>query len=174
MSEPRETVRLKVCLVGAPAVGKTSLVRRYVEGKFSEDYLTTIGVRISRKRVVVDGEPVGLIVWDVNGDDAFAPLQATYLRGAAAFLLVADGTRPVTLDRVLALRGELDEAFGHTPAVLAVNKADLETEWAVPAERTGALRAEGWDLRETSARDGTAVEEAFEALARLALAHARG
>ena len=69
-----ETLRLKVCLVGAPAVGKTSLVRRYVEGAFSEEYLTTIGVRISRKRVEVNGEPVGLVVWDINGDDAFAPL----------------------------------------------------------------------------------------------------
>lgn len=169
-----ETIRLKVCLVGAPAVGKTSLVRRYVEGTFSEDYLTTIGVRISRKRVEMDGEPVGLVVWDINGDDAFAPLQAAYLRGASAFLLVADGTRPITLDRVLALRSELDDAFGETPAVLAINKNDLEEEWGVPAEQVAELRAAGWTVLTTSARDGTAVEEAFLALARLAVAHARG
>ena len=173
MSRSPETVRLKVCLVGAPAVGKTSLVRRYVDGIFSEDYLTTIGVRISRKRVDVDGEPVALIVWDVNGDDAFAPLQATYLQGASAFLLVADGTRPITLDRVLALRDELDGAFGRTPAIVALNKSDLDDEWAVPEEQVAALRAEGWDLRLTSARENTDVDAAFHALARLALARIR-
>jgi len=174
MSESKETIRLKVCLVGAPAVGKTSLVRRYVDGKFSEDYLTTIGVRISRKRVDVDGEPVGMIVWDVNGDDAFAPLQSAYLRGASAFLLVADGTRPITLDRILAVREELDEAFGHVPAILALNKHDLEEEWAVGDRQQQDLRENGWDVRLTSARDGTAVGEAFRDLARLAVAHARG
>lgn len=174
MSEPKETIRLKVCLVGAPAVGKTSLVRRYVEGKFSEDYLTTIGVRISRKRVTLDGEPVGLIVWDVNGDDAFAPLQSAYLRGASAFLLVADGTRPITFDRVIALREELAEAFDGTPSILALNKSDLEDEWAIEDAQVAALRTSGWDVRVTSARDGTAVEEAFLAIARLAVAHARG
>ena len=173
MSAPAATVRLKVCLVGAPAVGKTSLVRRYVEGRFSEDYLTTIGVRISRKRAEVEGEAVGLIVWDVNGDDAFAPLQATYLRGAAAFLLVADGTRPETLERVLTLREELREAFGDVPAVLALNKADLEDAWAVEPARVDELRTGGLDLHLTSARDGDGVEGAFSALARLARAHAR-
>ncbi|OZC03861.1 Rab family GTPase [Rubricoccus marinus] len=174
MSEPHETLRLKVCLVGAPAVGKTSLVRRYVEGTFSEDYLTTIGVRISRKRVTVDGEAVGLIVWDINGDDAFAPLQSAYLRGASAFLLVADGTRPITFDRVVALRDELGEAFGGTPSILALNKRDLDDEWAIDEAQVEALRNAGVDVRETSARDGMEVEEAFLALARLAIAHARG
>lgn len=169
-----ETLRLKVCLVGAPAVGKTSLVRRYVEGAFSEEYLTTIGVRISRKRVEVNGEPVGLVVWDINGDDAFAPLQATYLRGAAGFLLVADGTRPVTLDRVLALRDELAEAFGPTPAVLAINKEDLVDEWDVEDARIRELRASGWRIWRTSARAGTAVDDAFQALAEAAVATARG
>ncbi len=168
MSEPKETLRLKVCLVGAPAVGKTSLVRRYVDGTFSEDYLTTIGVRISRKRVVVDGEPIGLIVWDINGDDAFAPLQSAYLRGASAFLLVADGTRPATFERVLALRDELREAFGDTPALLALNKRDLEGEWAIEPEHLAAGTASGVDVRQTSARDGDAVEDTFLALARLA------
>ena len=170
----KPTRLLKVCLVGAPAVGKTSLVRRYVENKFSEDYLTTIGVRISRKRVEVDGEPVGLVVWDINGDDSFAPLQARYLEGAAGFLLVADGTRPATLDGVLALRDELAEAFGPTPSVLAINKHDLEDEWAVDDDRVQALREGETPPLLTSARDGTEVEHAFRTLARLAVSHARG
>ena len=170
----KPTLLLKICLVGAPAVGKTSLVRRYVDGKFSEDYLTTIGVRISRKRVEVDGEPVGLVVWDVNGDDSFAPLQARYLTGAAGFLLVADGTRPETLDSVLALRDEMAEAFGPTPSLLAINKYDLEDEWAVEDDRIRDLRQRQPAPLLTSARDGTAVEEAFQTLARLAVSHARG
>lgn len=152
-------IQKKICLVGAPAVGKTSLVRRFVEGQFSDEYLTTIGVSISR-RVVEADPPVSLVLWDINGDDAFSPIRAGYLRGAAGLLLVADGTRPATLDRALALHEDLG---GETPAVLALNKRDLD--WNVEPDAIEALRAAGWTLFETSAKSGDAVEAAFEALA---------
>lgn len=157
-------IQKKVCLVGAPAVGKTSLVRRFVEGQFSDAYLTTIGVSISRRIVEAD-PPVSLVLWDINGDDAFSPVRPSYLRGASGLLLVADGTRPTTLDRALALHADLQAAQGETPAVLALNKRDLDRDWAVPETRLDALRAEGWTVFETSAKNGDAVEAAFETLA---------
>ena len=158
----------KVCLVGVPAVGKTSLVRRFVEGRFSEEYLTTIGVAISR-RVVEAGpggealaEPVTLVVWDLNGDDAFTPLRSSYVRGAHGVLLVADGTRPDTLGAALALHARLQaELDAELPAVVCLNKRDLDG-WA-PADETPELAR--YPVVGTSALDGQGVEEAFARLA---------
>ena len=158
----------KVCLVGVPAVGKTSLVRRFVEGTFSEDYLTTIGVAISRRVVEAgaDGaplaEPVTLVVWDLNGDDAFTPLRASYVRGASGVLLVADGTRPETLAAALALHARLESELDTVlPAVVCLNKRDLDA-FAADAD---APELDGFAVLETSARDGRGVEEAFARLA---------
>ena len=162
-------IQKKIGLIGAPAVGKTSLVRRYVEGQFSDEYLTTIGVAISRKVVATDAGEVSLVVWDVNGDDDFAPIRTSYLLGASAVLLVADGTRPATLDHALTLYADLSDALGAVPAVLAVNKRDLGEAWAVEDARLDALRAEGRTVLETSAKNGDAVEAAFAELAARAL-----
>lgn len=160
-------IQRKVCLIGVPAVGKTSLARRFVDGTFSEDYLTTIGVHISR-RVVEDGpdgaplaEPVTLVVWDLNGDDDFAPLQTSYVRGAAGALLVADGTRPETLARALALHRRLEAETGALPAVVCVNKRDL-TGWSLDA---APPELDGYRVVATSAADGRGVAEAFAHLA---------
>ena len=86
-------IRKKVCMLGAYAVGKTSLVMRFVKNVFSERYRTTIGVRIHKKELELDGRPFGLLLWDLHGDDEFQEVRDSYLRGAAGFLLVADGTR---------------------------------------------------------------------------------
>lgn len=168
MSTPPAVVQKKVCLVGVPAVGKTSLVRRFVEGVFSEDYLTTIGVKIDRREVTVAGQTVRLVVWDIAGDDAYSPLDLGYLRGASGLLLVADGTRPDTLDRALELRDAAETQHGPLPTVVALNKSDLTAEWALDDARVDALR-ELATVFQTSARTGAYVEDAFDALARLTL-----
>ena len=155
-------IQRKVCLIGVPAVGKTSLARRFVEGTFSEAYLTTIGVHISRRVVDPDAaEPVTLVVWDLNGDDAFAPLQSRYVRGAAGVLLVADGTRPATLARALELHARLEAELGALPAVVCLNKRDLPG-WSLRAD---APELAGYAVVETSAADGRGVEHAFARLA---------
>ena len=87
----------KVCLLGAFAVGKTSLVARFVHSLFSERYHTTIGVKIDRKTVRVNGRDVNLMIWDLAGEDEFMSLRMSYLRGTDGCLLVIDGTRKDTL-----------------------------------------------------------------------------
>jgi len=161
-------IQKKICLIGVPAVGKTSLVRRFVQGLFSEDYLTTIGVKIDRREVEVDGTAVRLVVWDIAGDDAYSPLDLTYLRGAAGLLLVADGTRPATLDRAIELREAAEAAYGPMPVVIALNKADLESDWALDNNRLETVVELATTLK-TSAKTGANVEAAFDALARLTL-----
>src|SRR5438046_92890 len=104
MNVTSPAVQKKVCILGGFSVGKTSLIRRYVESIFSETYITTVGVKIDKKTLDLGGRLVSLILWDVAGEDDMASFRMTYLRGAAGYLLVADGTRPSTLDVALSLR----------------------------------------------------------------------
>ncbi len=157
---------VKVCLLGASAVGKTSLVRRFVHGMFDERYLTTVGVKIDKRAVEVGGEQVSLIVWDLSGEDEFAQLQMSYLRGAAGYLLVADGLRPATLAKVIELEQRVRAEQGERPFVLALNKADQAGQWQLDQAEIQSLEDKGWTILRTSALSGDGVEDAFARLSR--------
>jgi small GTP-binding protein len=159
------TLQKKICMLGAFSVGKTSLVKRFIESVFSEAYLTTVGVKIDKKTVQLANRTVTLILWDLAGEDDISSLRMSYLRGAAGYVLVADGTRPATLEVALSLRRRVEAEFGSVPFVLLVNKNDLKDEWAVRDEEVEALRQSGWWVRPTSARTGEGVDEAFGTLA---------
>jgi small GTP-binding protein len=158
-------MRKKICMLGTFAVGKTSLVARFVHGIFSEKYLTTIGVKIDKKSLAYDGQPLELLLWDLNGEDRFQKFSASYLRGSDAYLLVADGTRRTTLDAALDLHQRARDALGEVPFVLLLNKADLVDEWELDDEDWTHLQARGWTVLTTSAKTGTRVDEAFHILA---------
>jgi len=155
----------KICLLGAFGVGKTSLVRRYVDTIFSDTYLTTVGVKIDKKMVTVGAEDLALILWDIAGEDEVAAVRVTYLRGAAGYLLVVDGTRPETLDTAESIQRRIVAELGQVPFFVLLNKSDLQEDWALPAARIEALEGEGWTFRRTSAKTGIGVEEAFQELA---------
>ena len=155
----------KICLLGAFGVGKTSLVRRFVDTIFSDTYLTTVGVKIDKKLVTVGTEQMALILWDIAGEDEVAAVRVSYLRGAAGYLLVADSTRPETLETAASIQTRIQAELGAVPFLALLNKADLLEDWAIPPERIQVLEAAGWTFRRTSAKTGTGVEEAFEELA---------
>ena len=115
-------IQKKVCMLGGFAVGKTSLVARFVRSIFSEKYLTTVGVKIDKKAVMAGDREVTLVLWDINGQDEFQDVQESYLRGMSGYLLVVDGTRRATLETAAKLRikGKLaGENFDrHSSAVL--------------------------------------------------------
>ena len=159
------TLQKKICMLGAFSVGKTSLVKRFVESVFSEAYLTTVGVKIDKKAVELSNRIVNLILWDLAGEDDISSLRMSYLRGSAGYLLVADGTRPSTLEVALSLRQRVEVEFGPLPFVLLLNKNDLREEWAIRDEEVEGLRRDGWWVRSTSARTGEGVDDAFGALA---------
>ncbi|GJL64389.1 MAG: GTP-binding protein [Nitrospirales bacterium] len=156
----------KVCLLGAFAVGKTSLVKQYVSGIFSEKYHTTVGVKIDKKVLEIQGEPMTLILWDLHGEDEFQKIRASYLRGSSGYVLVIDGTRQPTFGVVEGLQQMAQEILGDVPFVVIVNKTDLSDQWEIDQEAVAGLKARGWNVIEGSAKTGQGVEEAFFTLAK--------
>ena len=152
-------------MLGSFAVGKTSLVRRFVYTIFSEKYLATVGVKIDKKTVVVGGQEVDLILWDLHGEDEINAVQSSYLRGASGYLLVVDGTRRATLDTAFHLRKKVEKIIGKLPFVLIFNKSDLTDEWEIDNTLIENLSEEGFIVKITSAKTGLKVEEAFLSLA---------
>lgn len=158
-------IQKKICMLGAFSVGKTCLVARFVKSMFSEAYHTTVGVKIDKKSINANGTDLNLILWDLAGEDEFQKVQMTYLRGAAGFLLVVDGTRKNTLDTAHVLKKRAEEAGGDVPFVLVLNKCDLVDEWEIDDETIAALTNDGWTVIRSSAKTGEGVEESFQHIA---------
>jgi small GTP-binding protein len=153
-------------MLGGFAVGKTSLVARFVTSMFSEKYLTTIGVKIDKKQVSLLRGEMELILWDLYGEDEFQKVRMSYLQGASAYLLVADGTRKETLDVAASLQRAAEAEIGKVPFVLALNKVDLADQWQIDRDALEQAGQWGWKIVRTSAKTGEGVEEAFLILAR--------
>ena len=163
-------IQKKICMLGATGVGKTSLVSRYVLSVFSDKYLTTIGVKVDKKTMAVDGTEVTLLLWDIYGQDEFQTVRTSYLKGASGYLLVADGTRQLTLDTARELQTTAEGVVGRVPFVLVLNKSDLAGEWRLDDKALFKMANEGWTIIKTSAKTGEGVEEAFLKLARKVVA----
>ena len=140
-------------------------MRRFVESIFSEQYHTSIGVKVDKKVVRAKGQDVTLVLWDIHGEDVFQKVQISYLRGMSGYLLVVDGTRRQSLDDALALANRVAETIGKIPAVLVLNKCDLTAQWELEPDREAKLAAEGWPVFRTSAKTGESVEQVFSHLA---------
>jgi small GTP-binding protein len=162
-------IQKKVCMVGVFGTGKTSLVQRFVHSMFSERYLSTVGVKIDRKAMQMDGADLTLVLWDLAGRDGHEDITSSYLRGAHAILYVADGTRPETCDQLPDLRALARAAAGEVPEVLALNKSDLKDRWALAAGDEQSL-SRSFDVVRTSAKTGDGVEEVFRRIGRATLA----
>jgi GTPase SAR1 family protein len=106
------------------------------------------------------------LLWDIEGTESEHELRKSYLRGASGYLLVADGTRQDTLYKALAIQTRTEETIGKVPFLLLLNKADLVDQWSISERETNALKEKGWDIITTSAKIGSGVEEAFQALAK--------
>jgi small GTP-binding protein len=162
-------IQKKICMLGSPAVGKTSLVRRFVTSIYGEGYHTTIGVKVDKKIVQAAGQEITLVLWDIHGEDVYQKMNMTYLRGMSGYLLVADGTRRQTLDDALSVNERVVLQMGKVPALLLLNKFDLTDQWEIDALQTSKLGAAGWNVLHTSAKTGERVEEAFLQLAAMTL-----
>jgi small GTP-binding protein len=158
-------IQKKICMVGAFATGKTSLVSQFVYSIFSEKYQTTVGVKIDKKTIRFQDKEVKLILWDLYGEDEFQKVRMSYLRGSSGYLLVADGTRHHTLEKALNLKQRVEETIGKVPCILVLNKWDLADEWEIENSKIEQLTQQSWTVLKTSAKTGLNVEEIFQNLA---------
>ena len=154
-------IQKKICMVGIFGTGKTSLVQQFIYSKFSEKYHSTVGVKIDRKQVDVAGTEVNLLLWDLAGQDKFQSVQGSYIRGSAGIFFVVDGTRRETLTELDGLRALVHGTVGDVPAVIAINKADLEDQWQLGPGDFDGLFGPGRHVLKTSAKTGAGVNEAF-------------
>ena len=159
-------IQKKVCMVGVQGTGKTSMVKRFVHSLFSERYHSTVGVKIDRKVVTVDGGEVTLLLWDIEGRTEETEVPASYARGAHAVLYVADGTRRTTFEQLPSLRDHVRATVGDVPSLVALNKADLAEQWTLTRGDEASLPGAGLHHLRTSAKTGAGIEDAFTWIAR--------
>jgi small GTP-binding protein len=155
----------KICLLGSYGVGKTSLVARFVHSMFADKYHTTVGVKIDKKVLTIDGEEITLMLWDMAGEEDGAPVKLNQVKDASGYLLVVDGTRSRTLEVARSIQERVKAEVGDRPFLVLVNKADLRETWEIPDSVWEELAGAGWTVLETSAKSGQHVEEAFLSLA---------
>ncbi|MBX3320763.1 MAG: GTP-binding protein [Nitrospira sp.] len=158
-------IQKKICMLGGFAVGKTSLVRRFVSNVFSDQYQTTIGVTVEKKCVTVDRQDVLLVLWDLYGEDEFQRVRDSYLRGSSGYIVVMDGTRKDTLQTALALQETAVNTVGPVPFVSIINKVDVRSEWEIDERVIEQLRDRNWTVLFGSAKLGQGVDELFLNLA---------
>ncbi len=157
----------KIVMIGDFAVGKTSLVRRFVYDEFNDSYLTTIGVKVTKKEVLIDGSAsADFLLWDIAGGDKFTKISSEYIRGSSAGIIVADLTRKNTIENISEhvelLRGVDPEIC----IVVALNKSDLvENRGEFLAMTENILKGKNISMiTVTSAMDGSNVELLFNKL----------
>jgi small GTP-binding protein len=164
----------KICLLGDFAVGKTSLVRQFIDRQFSDAYLSTVGVKISRKVLAVQGsEPqtsttLQLLIWDIEGSTQFKTIAPSYLQGARGAVIVADLGRLETLEHLSEHAKNYLSINPHGHVIIALNKADLLDETKlekftqlIPVQECDRVIA----IHFTSAKTGHSVDQLFQELA---------
>lgn len=153
-------------MIGDFAVGKTSLTQQFVNQIFSEQYLTTIGVKIDTKTVQLpSGDECKMVVWDVAGRDSLTPLQTSYLVGASAFMVVIDATRRDSIDAVKFLIDSAKKKLPSAPFIIMINKMDLSEKLIFNDDDKAFFEKNAWPFLFTSAKTGDNVEKAFLDLA---------
>ena len=158
-------IQKKICMVGAFATGKTSLVARFVKSIYSDTYHSTVGVKIDKKSINVGEKEINLILWDIYGEDEFQKIQMSYLRGASGYFLVVDGTRKHTLEKAICLQKRVEVAVGKVPFILVLNKYDLTEDWEIEETMLEEIIEKQWIIIKGSAKTGLGVEQAFLKLA---------
>jgi len=154
---------VKLCLLGDGAVGKTSLVRRFVFDVFDDKYLMSFGTKVVKKELKVGKTEFDMMIWDILGQRTQEKLHAAYYRGATGAFAVCDFTRPETMKSLKSWLGNFRSTVGSVPVLILGNKSDLEKKFTISELETFGTSV-GCEVLETSAKSGLNVEKAFHRL----------
>lgn len=175
MSTTKKRHLLKVIILGDAGVGKTSLLKQYVNKNFSHQYKPTIGADFLMKEIIIDGQVVQLQLWDTAGQEKFHSLGAAFYRNSECCILVFDQTDPKTFETIDTWRSEFLTQLNpkdpdNFPFVVLGNKCDKESEIKVSDQKVKSYCAQKNNLSyfETSAKDNVNIDLAFEEVAKLA------
>ena len=170
-----QRMKVKVCLVGEGAVGKTALIRRFIHDQFDDRYISTLGAKVSKKELVVaspkgDGDiAVDMTIWDIMGEKGFRELlKEAYFHGAQGILAVCDVTRKDTLGELHDWIAAVHKVTGQIPIQFLANKVDLEKQRVIQEDDIKKVA----DVHKspylwTSAKSGQNVEAGFQGLGTL-------
>jgi len=152
-----------VLLLGAPAVGKTSILYRFVKNQFSHDYITTIGINYLTKDISIGKkDSAKIIIWDIAGQKKFKFLHKQYYEGTHGALVIFDLTKKETFEKLNEWVQSFREARGDEPMVLIGNKSDLKNQIEISENEAKEYASiNSMDLIITSAKTGENVENAF-------------
>lgn len=166
------TIIGKICLLGDGQVGKTSLIRKFVLDQFSDNYITTVGTKVSKKKLLLpfpqqDMEfDLTMTIWDILGQKEFMALHNTFYAGAIGGLVVCDLTRRDTWDSLPKWIESFYSVTGTIPIIILGNKCDLTEQWQVTEQDMDKVARQFKAIfMYTSARTGENVELAFQNLA---------
>ncbi len=153
----------KVILTGSFGVGKTSLFNQFIYSKFDEKYLTTIGVKVNKKSIIIDDQEISILLWDIAGEISQDKVPVSYFLGASAMIYVFDVTRPSTQINLTNDINFLEKMLPDGIIKIVANKKDLVDDAQLASILASTSRPV--DIA-TSAKTGENVEEFFMALAR--------
>lgn len=164
MKNDNRPLDAKIITLGDSKVGKSSLIIKFIDNKFSSNYLSTVGFDLKHKSIKLqNGEDIKLVIHDTAGEERFKSLSTNYIKKANGVLLVYDITLKESFINITNWMNDIvEEAGNKVPIVLVGNKSDLKKERIVSKEE-GKKMAKQYNLQffETSAKDGTNVEKCF-------------
>ena len=164
-NEEEEEINLKILLLGDSTVGKTTLILKYVDGFFPTVHVATIGVEFKKKKINIEGININLQIWDTAGQERFRGVTKTFLKGADGIIYVYDITNKNSFENLKTWINTAEESISDFKTIIVGNKLDLEEKRKVQFEWLEKFcKKQNTIGKETSAKDGTNVNEIFEEL----------
>ncbi len=167
MESEEKVFRYKMILFGNSGVGKSALVERFVNDRFEDSYLSTLGYNVYEKWITHEGNSVSLMIYDIGGQERFTELRRKYAQGANTAFIVYDITDEQSFSNLINWKKDILDFTGEIPFIIVGNKNDLEDARKIPKEFAMKFATELGALKffETSAKTGEGVEDAFKQLA---------